>query len=202
MIKLNFSGNWKLDLQNKVLSYTSDQRKKNAVYLEDEIHYVVFALDEYHQEIVRISGNYQIDESEKCLLTTFEKEGETTDTSVSVDLILPFFLLLQFLDHSHPESNRKCIKGEGCWKVQIDGITVHFRSELAAKAFCYGIPIDLSKRIDSSSEQEQRRFLLARRKVGTLPCMLRKLGIPWITELTAETRRADSAGSAISKKFS
>lgn len=91
MIKLNFSGNWKLDLQNKVLSYTSDQRKKNAVYLEDEIHYVVFVLDEYHQEIVRISGNYQIDESEKCLLTSFEKEGETTDTSVSVDLILPFF---------------------------------------------------------------------------------------------------------------
>lgn len=202
MIKLDFSGNWKLNLQNKILGYSADQRKQNAIYLEDETHYVVFVLDERHGEIVRISGDYKIDQTDKCLLTSFEKEGESADTPVSADMILPFFLLLQFISVKTHEDNRKCTKGDGYWTVHVDNLPVLFRSELAAKSFCYGVPLDVSKRIDASSEEEQRRFFAARKKAGQLPRNLRNLGIPWITELIPGMIKSDSAGSAISKKFS
>lgn len=197
----DFSKNWKFELQQKIQKLSLNDLKKENIYLESSDHYAAFLLDIETKEIVRLTGSYEIQDNH-CLVTSFERDTDSAlSKEIKVEFVLPFFLLFQHLYFQNPGSSLKCRRDEMVWIVESEDLQADFRTELAAKAAQYGVPLKLAVCLDGFSEANQKSFFEIRSKSGTLPMCFRKLGVSWLSKLLpALTTNSDQP--VISKKFS
>lgn len=129
------------------------------------------------------------------------------------DFVVPVFLMLQLhleealkvviCDQSEviPDSSEVSFLSEcsGIWEVKRQSaLPVLFRSELAARIFAYGYPLDLANSIDQTSEDKQKA-VLQRLQASDLKKVLNKLGISWLRTKPVPDKKAEPV--IVSGKF-